>query len=419
MTKSYSANEESSSTGRAIPQKGRELFSVNNAEAMSVHQFCLTTGELKDFVVLFVMRQQVLGAVANARREGKYGQALSLRIQMPTCSPTLKSLQHILVLKELNMRQRVADALSHKERIKPLRVQALVMTICLDLPKRILEAQIEAQRPENLVNEDVGGIIRKDIPREWLEPRADGTLCFAQRSWIPCLEDLNVKKLYWWPNMKADIATYVSNCLTCASGQGPDTQRQSGLLVQRDIPGEALGPDIVEKGAPRYHPELTLSTVRTHSKLSSALTLNTLPQNPSKQTPFYHASHKGRPFMRHWYVENVSHTMWVGRDWGKPNCWNGPSELIQEKTEKDRPDHKQRMQAVQDRQKELVIGNEDDEFVIGDKCYAQGLTLERVNLKDSKSYGSVSGAKLICQTFPGVRQKLGKGAYMAQEFSRV
>ncbi|GJU47893.1 putative reverse transcriptase domain-containing protein [Tanacetum coccineum] len=115
-----------------------------------------------------------------------------------------KSLQHILDQKELNMRQRrwlellsdydcdiryhpgkanvVADALSHKERIEPLRVRALVMTIGLDLPKRILEAQIEAQKLENLVNEDVGGIIQRDIPKERLEPRADGTLCLHGRS---------------------------------------------------------------------------------------------------------------------------------------------------------------------------------------------------------------------------------------------
>ncbi|GJW98516.1 putative reverse transcriptase domain-containing protein [Tanacetum coccineum] len=52
----------------------------------------------------------------------------------------------------------VANALSRKERTDPLRVRALVMTIDLDLPKRILEAQIEAQKPENLVNEDVGGV---------------------------------------------------------------------------------------------------------------------------------------------------------------------------------------------------------------------------------------------------------------------
>nr|GEX43574.1 reverse transcriptase domain-containing protein [Tanacetum cinerariifolium] len=60
----------------------------------------------------------------------------------------------------------VADALSRKEQIKPLRVRALVMTIVLNLPKQILEAQIEAQKPANIKNEDVRGMIRKDIPKE-------------------------------------------------------------------------------------------------------------------------------------------------------------------------------------------------------------------------------------------------------------
>ncbi|GJW66723.1 putative reverse transcriptase domain-containing protein [Tanacetum coccineum] len=148
---------------------------------------------------------------------------------------------------------------SRKERIEPLRVRALVMTIGLDLPKRILEAQIEAQKPENIVNEDVGGMIRRDIPKERLEPRADGTLCLHIRSWIPCYGDLrsvimheshkskysihpgsekmyqDVKKLYWWPNMKADIATYVSKYLTYARVKA-EHQRPSGLLVQPEIP---------------------------------------------------------------------------------------------------------------------------------------------------------------------------------------
>ncbi|GJZ98660.1 putative reverse transcriptase domain-containing protein [Tanacetum coccineum] len=153
----------------------------------------------------------------------------------------------------------VADALSCKERVKPLQVRALVMTIGLGLPKQILKAQIKALKPENLEKEDVGGMIRKDIPKERLEPRVDGTLCLNGGSWLPCYGDLrsvvmhesykskysihpgsekmyqDMKKLYWWPNMKADIATYVSKCLTCKKVKAKH-QRPSGLLVQPAIP---------------------------------------------------------------------------------------------------------------------------------------------------------------------------------------
>ncbi|GJX54862.1 putative reverse transcriptase domain-containing protein [Tanacetum coccineum] len=138
-----------------------------------------------------------------------------------------KSIQHILNQKELNMRQR-----RWKERSKPLRVRALVMTIGLDLPKQILNAQTEARKPENIKNEDVGGMLvenskdPKKFRTEKLEPHADGTLCFNGRSWLPCYGDLrtvimheshkskysihpgsdkmyqDMKKLYWWPNMK-------------------------------------------------------------------------------------------------------------------------------------------------------------------------------------------------------------------------
>nr|GEX00503.1 hypothetical protein [Tanacetum cinerariifolium] len=70
------------------------------------------------------------------------------------------------------------------------KVRALVMNIGLNLPKKILEAQIEAIKPENIKVEDVGGMIRKDISKKKFEPRADGILCLNNRSWLPCYGDL-------------------------------------------------------------------------------------------------------------------------------------------------------------------------------------------------------------------------------------
>nr|GEX46081.1 hypothetical protein [Tanacetum cinerariifolium] len=48
---------------------------------------------------------------------------------------------------------------------------------------------------ENLKKEDIGGMIRKDIPKEKLEPRTDGTLCLNGGSWLPCYGDLREAQL--------------------------------------------------------------------------------------------------------------------------------------------------------------------------------------------------------------------------------
>nr|GEY21480.1 putative reverse transcriptase domain-containing protein [Tanacetum cinerariifolium] len=155
--------------------------------------------------------------------------------------------------KELNMRQRrwlellsdydydiryhprkanvVADALSRKERDKPLRVKALVITISLDLPRQILEAQIEAIKPENLKKEDVGGMIRTDIPKERLEPRADGTLCLNGRSWLPCYGDLRSVIMH-----ESHKSKYSIHPVLDVSKVKAEHQRPPGLLVQHEIP---------------------------------------------------------------------------------------------------------------------------------------------------------------------------------------
>ncbi|GJR59967.1 putative reverse transcriptase domain-containing protein [Tanacetum coccineum] len=138
----------------------------------------------------------------------------------------------------------VADALSKRER-------ELLWT--------------EARKLENLKSEDVGGMLienskdPKKLRKEKLEPHADGTLCFNNRSWLPCYRNLStlimheshkskyyvhpgsdkmyqdMKQLYWWPNMKADISSYVSKCLTCLRVKA-EHQKPSGLLVQPEIP---------------------------------------------------------------------------------------------------------------------------------------------------------------------------------------
>ncbi|GJZ84895.1 putative reverse transcriptase domain-containing protein [Tanacetum coccineum] len=108
------------------------------------------------------------------------------------------------------------------------------------------------------------------------EARSDGIQCFEGRIWLPLcggLRDLimheshkskysihpgsdkmyqDLKKLYWWPNMKAEIATYVSKCLTCAKVKA-EHQKPSGLLQQPKIPVKLAEnpPWISLKGLPR------------------------------------------------------------------------------------------------------------------------------------------------------------------------
>ncbi|GKC97815.1 putative reverse transcriptase domain-containing protein, partial [Tanacetum coccineum] len=163
-----------------------------------------------------------------------------------------ESLQHILDLKELNMRQRrwlellvdydceiryhpgkanvVADALRRKELIKPLR----------------------AIKEENIEAENLRGMEKA------FEVRPNGTLCIKNRSWLPFfggLRDLimheshkskysihpgsdkmyqDLKKLYWWSKIKAIIAEYVGKCLTNSRVKA-ECEKPSGLLIQPEI----------------------------------------------------------------------------------------------------------------------------------------------------------------------------------------
>ncbi|GJZ29957.1 reverse transcriptase domain-containing protein [Tanacetum coccineum] len=200
-----------------------------------------------------------------------------------------KSLQHIFDQKELNMRQRrwielfsdyeceiryhpgkanvVADALSRKERVKPKRVRAMAMTIQSGVKGMILAAQGEAFNQENVFAERLHGLDQQ------MERKGDGSLYFMDRIWVPLVGGVrtvimdeahksrysvhpgadkmyyDLRDMYWWPGMKRDIATYVSECLTCAKVKA-EHQRPSGLLQQPEIPEwkwESITMDFITK----------------------------------------------------------------------------------------------------------------------------------------------------------------------------
>nr|GEY19758.1 reverse transcriptase domain-containing protein [Tanacetum cinerariifolium] len=161
----------------------------------------------------------------------------------------------------------VADALSQKERIKPLRVRSLVMTIHPKLPSQILKSQTEAIKEENIKAENLRGMDKA------FKIRLDGTRCIKNQNWLPLfgnLRDLimheshkskysihpgsdkmyqDLKKLYWWPNMKAIIVEYVSKCLTCSRVKA-ECQKPSGSLIKPKIPmwkWERITMDFVSK----------------------------------------------------------------------------------------------------------------------------------------------------------------------------
>ncbi|GJY89354.1 putative reverse transcriptase domain-containing protein [Tanacetum coccineum] len=127
----------------------------------------------------------------------------------------------------------IKDWASHKTAMKIRQYLGLaVMTIGLDLPKRILEVQTEAIKPEYLKSEDklfpCYGDLRNLIMHE------SHKLKYAVHLGSDKMyQDMN--QLYWWPNMKADIATYVSKCLTCLKVKS-EHQKPFGLLVQPKIP---------------------------------------------------------------------------------------------------------------------------------------------------------------------------------------
>nr|GEW06311.1 putative reverse transcriptase domain-containing protein [Tanacetum cinerariifolium] len=150
---------------------------------------------------------------------------LVLRAAPVACAPY--RLAHSEMQELSNQLQELADrgfirpnALSRKERIKPLRVRSLVMTIHPKLPSQILKAQTEAIKEENIKAENLRGMDKT------FEIHPDGTRSDKM------YQDL--KKLYWWPNMKAIIVEYdaLGTQLDMSTTYHPETDGQIERTIQ-------------------------------------------------------------------------------------------------------------------------------------------------------------------------------------------
>ncbi|GJT92542.1 putative reverse transcriptase domain-containing protein [Tanacetum coccineum] len=406
-----------------------------------------------------------------------------------------KSLQHILDQNELNMWQRRwLELLSDYDcdiRYHP--GKANVVADALN------QAQFEALKIENLVNEDVGGMLRKNIPKERLEPHADGTLCLHGRSWLPCYGDLrsvimheshkskyfihpgsekmyqDMKKLYWWPSMKVDIATYKWDNITMdyitklpRSSQGFDTiwvivdrltKSVHFLLIRENDPldklarlylnrivarhgipvsiicdrdgrltsnfwksfQKALGTDISMSTA--YHPKTDGQSKRTIQTLEDMLRacmidfgkgwVKHLPLAEFSYNNSYHASIKATPYEALYGQKCRSLVCWA--EVGEAQL-TGP-ELIQETTKKIIL-IKQRIQAAQDRQKSYANRKRKPmEYKAGGRVMLKVSPWKRVVRFDKR--GKLNPRYV--RPFK-VLAKVGKVAYrleLPQELSRV
>ncbi|GJW25077.1 putative reverse transcriptase domain-containing protein [Tanacetum coccineum] len=228
-------------------------FGLTNAPA--VFMDLMNRKENDDFEVYHECNPIKSGSGVNAKKENVFIISLNKRVEHETTAfgYDLLADYDCEIRYHLGKANVVADALSQKERIKPLRVRSLFMTIHPNLPSQILKAQTQAIKEENIKAENLRAM------DTLFKIRPDGTRCIKNRIWLPLfgnLRDLimhkshkskysihpgsdkmyqDLKKLYWWPNMKAIIAEYVGKCLTCSKVKAEILSDESLVIPMKEL----------------------------------------------------------------------------------------------------------------------------------------------------------------------------------------
>nr|GEY00013.1 putative reverse transcriptase domain-containing protein [Tanacetum cinerariifolium] len=177
---------------------------------------------------------------------------------LPRKVPSTSTLESFLLNKTVIMKKIISPKQSHKDGSKgepsARELSTMVGSYRIIVMSSVIifrrKKRLRREKKENYITEDLGGMIKN------LKPRANGTLSLRNRSWIPCFGDLrtlsmheshkskysihpesdkmyqNMKKLYWWPNMKAEIAIYVSTQLDRSTAYHPRIDGQSERTIQ-------------------------------------------------------------------------------------------------------------------------------------------------------------------------------------------
>nr|GEX65195.1 putative reverse transcriptase domain, ribonuclease H-like domain, aspartic peptidase domain protein [Tanacetum cinerariifolium] len=257
----------------------------------------------------------------------------------------------------------VADALSQKKEIKPLRVRSLIMTIHSKLSSQILEDQNEEFKEENVKAENLRGMEKS------FEIHPDGTCRIKNRSWLPLFEYQKPFGLLVQPEIpmwKWERITMYFVMKLPKTSHGHDTiwvivdrlTKSTHFIPTRETDSmetltSALGTQLDMSTS--YHPETdgkSERTIHTLEDMLRAYVINFgkgwekhLPLVEFSYNNSYHASIKAAPF-----------EALYGRKCRSPVCWAEVGDVqlkrpeITHKTTEKIVQIRQRLQAARDRQ---------------------------------------------------------------------